>query len=192
MITAPSLTGTLEIKKSSPHQVLLLKDQNQAKSGTVLPIIWLVMLNVSKKKAGVSIISDSQNTICLDDEFGGVGISLCGDLCLAPVHTMPASKHKLPPGTTARPPPPPQISTVSYSPCHKHSESPVHLPLLIAVEAGLKPFSPCQMCVAAPRVCFYPEPDRRRCLMLQSPKEGAWREEERREFSPLGGVGGVV
>lgn len=26
--------------------------------------------------------------------------------------------------------------------------------------------------------------------MLQSPKEGAWREEERREFSPLGGVGG--
>lgn len=90
------------------------------------------------------------------------------------------------------PPTPPQISTVSYSPCHKHSESPVHLPLLIAVEAGLKPFSPCQMCVAAPRVCFYPEPDRRRCLMLQSPKEGAWREEERREFSPLGGVGGVV
>lgn len=84
--------------------------------------------------------------------------------------------------------PPSQISTVSYSPCHKHSESLVHLPLLIAVEAGLKPFSPCQMCVAASRVCFYPEPDRRKCLILQSLKEGAWREEERREFSQLGGV----
>lgn len=142
------------------------------------------MLNVSK--ARVSIICDSQNITCLDEEFGGVWGSASLGICawLLFMQCLPQSTKSHPAPLPFLPP----ISTVSYSPCHKHSKSLVHLPLLIAVEAGLKPFSPCQMCVAAPRVCFYPEPDRRKCLILQSPKEGVWREEERREFSRLGGV----
>lgn len=110
-----------------------------------------------------------------------LGSSSCNACLKASTPTQPHSSSSL-----HHPPLP--ISTVSYSPCHKHSKSLVHLPLLIAVKAGLKRFSPCQMCVAAPRVCFYPEPDRRKCLILQSPEEGVWREEERREFSRLGGV----
>lgn len=146
------------------------------------------MLNVSK--ARVSIISDSQNMTCLDEAFGrGWGSASLGiSAWLLFVQCLPQStnSHLVP--LPFLPLHPPRISTVSYSPCHKHSKSLVHLPLLIAVEAGLKRFSPCQMCVAAPRVCFYPEPDRRKCLILQSPEEEVWREEERREFSRLGGV----
>lgn len=127
--------------------------------------------------------------IGLDEEFGpgkrgrgreSASLGICAWLIF--VQCLP-SEHELPPSLTA-----PPVSSVAYSPCHKHSESLVHLPLLIAVEAGLKPFSPFQMCVDAPRVCFYPEPDRRKCLILQSLKEGAWRKEERREFLRLGGV----
>lgn len=130
---------------------------------------------------------EKQNMVWLDEEFEGVAISLWGSV-LGSSSCNAASTHKFPPvPLPTHPQHQPQISTVSYSPCHKHLESPVHLPLLIAAEAGLKPFSPCQMCVAAPGVCFYPEPNRRKCLILQSPKEGVWREEESREFSWLGG-----
>lgn len=133
------------------------------------------MLNVSKKNAMVSIIFDSQNMTCLDEEIAGGGwisssLRNCAELLFIQC---------LPPSISSHPAPLlPIIKTVSYSPYHTHSESLVHWPLLIAVEAGFKPFNPCQMCVAAPRVSFYPETDRGKCLILQPPKEGEWREEK--------------